>query len=131
MGTVSAIMFMVCTVTVRICKSRQYAGLLTFLIIILQKNVINLENLLTLLELLIDEDDCQKLLKYFKVPSDKAKTIRESDEPSKYLLQHLRETGKLSAGDISLLLKGCNDEGISKVAEAWTNYQQFLSSKFV
>lgn len=99
--------------------------------LLLQENIISLRNLLRLIESLIDEDDCEKLLKYFKVPADKAKTIKNSDEPSSSLFQHLTETDKLPPGDISLLLKACHEKGIFKVIEVWNNYQHFLSCKCV
>lgn len=99
-----------------------------FLFSYLQNDIINFENHMTLIELLINEDDCEKLLKHFDFV--KVKAIKKSGEPSKILLQHLREKGKIVAGDIRVLITACKEEGIHQVAKAWTNYQQFLSGKF-
>lgn len=95
----------------------------------LQGDIVNAENRLSLLECLIEKDDCQGLLEYFKVPGDKAKVIITSHKPSKFLLQHLIETGVISAEDIEALVRACKSLEISNVVEAWRNYEEFERGK--
>ncbi|XP_071822151.1 uncharacterized protein [Apostichopus japonicus] len=85
---------------------------------------------LTSLELLIEKDDCKKLLDYFGVPAKTSKDITKSDAPFSSLVHHLREAGKVSSDDINYLMTACSDKGLSKLMAVLTIYQQAQDSKF-
>ncbi|XP_071822193.1 uncharacterized protein [Apostichopus japonicus] len=84
---------------------------------------------LTSLELLIEKDDCQKLLDYLEVPAKESKDIIESDTPFSSLVHHLREAGKVYFDDINYLMTACSDKGLSKLMAVLTIYQQAQDSK--
>ncbi|XP_071822148.1 uncharacterized protein [Apostichopus japonicus] len=88
------------------------------------------DSLFTSLELLIEKDDCKKLLDYFKFPAKESKDIIESDTPFSSLVHHLREAGKVSVDDINYLMTSCSDKGLSKLMAVLTIYQQAQDSKF-
>ncbi|XP_071823118.1 uncharacterized protein [Apostichopus japonicus] len=85
---------------------------------------------LTSLELLIEKNDCKKLLAYLKVPAKESKDIIKSDSPFSSLVHHLREAGKVSFDDINYLMAACSNKGLSKLMAVLTLYQQAQDSKF-
>ncbi|XP_071850197.1 uncharacterized protein [Apostichopus japonicus] len=91
-------------------------------------DIFTFENFLIHSESLIEKDDCQKLLDYFKVPAKESKDIIESDAPFSSFVHHLREAGKVSVDDISHLMTACSDKGLSKLVAVLTVYQQVQDS---